>query len=70
MLQFIKKHSGKFAIASGAALVATGANAAIDYSTLVTAATAEINAAITAGLPVLAIILGVGAGLGMLRKFL
>lgn len=58
----------------GAALLGlagtSGATSLIDWSTLATGVTGEATSAITAGIGVLALFLGVAAGVRMFRKFI
>ena len=71
---FVQKigSKAKFAVAGGALLAAAQANAAaiITWSSLSTAVTEEATAAITAGIGVLALFLGVAGGVRMFRKFI
>lgn len=67
-----KKYAPKIAMGSSVAVAAspTFADGLINWSTLATGVTTEATAAITAGIAVLALFLGVSGGLKMFRKFI
>lgn len=67
----MKKMSVSIRYGVGAALlvVAGAASAEVDYSSLVTATTSEIGAAITAALPVAALVLGAIIGFKIFKRF-
>lgn len=67
-----KKYAPKIAMGSAVAVAAAPTFAAglIDWSTLATGVTAEATSAITAGITVLVLFLGVAGGLKMFRKFI
>ncbi|MEG0323618.1 MAG: hypothetical protein RR619_06435 [Raoultibacter sp.] len=71
MRTFVKKHAVKLAAAPAVALVAAPSFAAstIEWGTLVTSVTAEASSAMTAGVGLFALFLGVSAGIKMVRKF-
>lgn len=59
----------RYGVGASLAAVAGVASAATDYSGLVTATTGEINAGITAALPVAALVLGAMIGFKIFKRF-
>lgn len=71
-LSACKKYGPKAAATAVIALAAAPTFAAglIDWGSLATSTIAEVTAAITAGIGVLALFFGVGGGVAMFRKFI
>lgn len=71
MLQFVKKHAVKLAAAPVAGLAAAPSFAAsvVPWATVTSGVTAEATDAMTAGIGLFALFLGVSAGIKMVRKF-
>ncbi|MCL6263160.1 hypothetical protein [Craterilacuibacter sp. RT1T] len=70
-MSLLKKHGKKLVVAIVPAVVAAPsfAASAIEWGTVATGATAEATAAMTAGIGLFALFLGVSAGIKMIRKF-